>query len=748
VDTSASATTVSVEASGWDALDALAAPSNAPVPSLSHQSSGISSNPSMQSQDDDVFGDFAGTGSSDALTHEPSTAPSKDEGLTGAEGAQPSSLIDFVGPGAAGGYKTGGGDESHLVVEPTDSDDLGDFFGTESSVSKERASSAFRSHQEDISKDAQSQDQVSSTDSGHLKSPAFSPKKPPLPPTGSRSVQYPPPPPQPLSSPYSMERTDSAYYSARTNSIATTFDLGDFEDAVENIDGEDQWQEAEQGEASGDEWKAPVAVDSDDPFAAFDTLTAPAPTLPPLPPLPAYNLDSNTSLPDAHSEISTPTKSQESPNDIAKNDADDDTDEFGDFEAVQMEKGTGTEGVPESKGEEIEDDFGDFAGFESEDGESLVEPGHQEVSQEPDLLGFSSAPAETQPADVIEDDFGDFDEAPPNPAGTTNASAVAVAVSSDVDDFGDFEGVDPDKNAPSDVLAPPNQAADDDEFGDFSSFGEFGSSPEVRDDVLDVRLDDPERKKLVLVREYLVGQSQQLPEVFRTQLGKPGSHVDFGDCFDANIGLDTPLSEGRKRRGQRCAQLLGLLSSTQSKLASTYWAQAIEVARDELAMGSFLLEEASGLSSAEKILVRQPLETMVLGLGEFVRVARLIAASIGDLLMLDDSALLTIDTFASSWCSMALLKGYLEVENLWKNVEKLGKLLGLSSKEDSAFPLESLVDIRRRAAAANPSDPLCQFSLQPLSGADVGKTTTSPVRWKGQPFMACTANFLVHKFVF
>jgi hypothetical protein len=165
-------------------------------------------------------------------------------------------------------------------------------------------------------------------------------------------------------------------------------------------------------------------------------------------------------------------------------------------------------------------------------------------------------------------------------------------------------------------------------------------------------------------------------------------------------------------------------------------------------MGSVLLEEASGLSSAEKKLVHKALETMVFGLGEFVRVARLIASSIGDLLMLDDTALLTIDTFASSWCSMAMLKGYFEVEKLWKNVEKLGKLLGLSPKAGSTFPLESIVEIRRRAAAAKSSDVLCQFTLQPLLKADVGKSTKAPVKWKGQPFMACTANFLVHKFVF
>jgi hypothetical protein len=35
-----------------------------------------------------------------------------------------------------------------------------------------------------------------------------------------------------------------------------------------------------------------------------------------------------------------------------------------------------------------------------------------------------------------------------------------------------------------------------------------------------------------------------------------------------------------------------------------------------------------------------------------------------------------------------------------------------------------------------------------LSAVDDCKSTKAPVKWKGQPFMACTANFLVHKFVF
>jgi hypothetical protein len=56
-----------VEVSGWNALDALAAPANAPLPSLSHQTIGMFK--TMQSQNeeagndndnDDYFEDFAG----------------------------------------------------------------------------------------------------------------------------------------------------------------------------------------------------------------------------------------------------------------------------------------------------------------------------------------------------------------------------------------------------------------------------------------------------------------------------------------------------------------------------------------------------------------------------------------------------------------------------------------------------------------------------------------------------------------
>jgi len=772
-------TTVEVssqEPVGWDALDALQAPVDLPLPSLSHQSSAVSNGPSVDDDDDDdEFGDFAGPGSSETRPEQvdesyaaapvqgksgldaldtlsaPSNAPpptlsqqlpvissnpsmQSDFGVSAAgEGTEPlteqptestetlgwnamdvlpavqnaplpslESLSFEVAPAPLTPDNTGRQEESSDRLQTTNivrtfgNEDIQPSLGTEPALSRDDAALVFRSSDKD------------SVASIHANTtPGASTKKPPLPPSASRLVpnmaapQYLPA--------YDMERTDSAFYSARTNSIATTNeDLGDFQDAVQGID-ESDWQ------GTGDaEVQAVVSstVDSEDPFAAFDSMVAPSSVLLPLP---TYHTQSQGSDP-------TSDKSSTKDDDI-----------FGDFEAISPAKDVTPSDIQEDRVGIMDGDFGDFTNSEPPPAIGSAGSG---------FLGFAA----TQPSTSGEStDYLGGLEVPPADMDALNLLDTAAVD----DDFGDFEGV----GSFQDIAPLEIGAGDkDNEFGDFASFGETGSTPPaldiVPDQVPESNLNDPERKKLGLIRAHLVAQSQQLPDALRTQLNTQGNRIDFGDCFDANIGLETPVSEERKSRAQRCAQLLGLLSSSHSKLASTFWAQAIEVARDELAMGSLLLEEASGLSATEKQLVRQPLQTMFHGLGEFVRVVRSIAATIGDLLMLDDSALLTIDTFASSWCSSALLKNVLEVENIWKGVKDLAAAVGLDSKAKSTFALESIVHVRTRATAANSSGPLCQFTLQPLSKEDVGKNTKSAVTLKGAPYMASTANFLLHKCAF
>jgi hypothetical protein len=88
---------------------------------------------------------------------------------------------------------------------------------------------------------------------------------------------------------------------------------------------------------------------------------------------------------------------------------------------------------------------------------------------------------------------------------------------------------------------------------------------------------------------------------------------------------------------------------------------------------------------------------------------------------------------------MAMLNGL--SGNLWKDVEeKLGKLF-VFPQSGFTFPIgRSLVRCRSQYSAKS-SDLLCQFTLQPLSAADVsGKTPRH--RGNGKANFACTANFL------
>jgi hypothetical protein len=167
------------------------------------------------------------------------------------------------------------------------------------------------------------------------------------------------------------------------------------------------------------------------------------------------------------------------------------------------------------------------------------------------------------------------------------------------------------------------------------------------------------------------------------------------------------------------------------------------VVQDELSKGITLLQEADKLPKKDKEYACQHLETYVDGLGEIVRVARSITATIGDLLMLESSSLLTIDTLSSSWCSLALLNDALEVEKLWKDIAELKSKLGLSNHRN----VESLVDIRSFQARLSPLD-LCHFTLQVLPTEQEQTSTKSGVKWEGRPFMACAANFLGNRCAF
>jgi len=449
------------------------------------------------------------------------------------------------------------------------------------------------------------------------------------------------------------------------------------------------------------------------------------------------------------------------------------------------------------------DGFGDFAGVGSTGAEIQAPeqpaPSLQKaVEMERTDSAFYSA--EMKPASSVGSDelFG-FEDAVDAFDSATGAKAVEEEdlVADDTDDFGDFGGF---EAAPSSAIDTGNeqfplpaeavehknafestqtesevdhtsgQTLQDDDFGGFASFDAFtppppvdvaaadSQAPETKDAFAVEDSDDwdafqgasnetkpsPVVESLAREKDMIVAKSFQLPEALRRKLD--GDIVDFNDCFDANIGVESPLTDGQKDRLQRAAQLLELLSSSHSKLASTYWAQCFAVARDELSKAVQLFQEAKGFLPDDQEHVRGPLQNYFAGLREFVRVARFVTATIGDILMLEHTALLTIDTLSSSWCSIALVSEALEVETLWREVEECGLDLGLTTKNEKSNPLSTLTQIRSSRSGSCEASQLDQFTLQFLS---VGKaTTTSTVEWEGKPFMACTANFLAHKCAF
>jgi len=392
-------------------------------------------------------------------------------------------------------------------------------------------------------------------------------------------------------------------------------------------------------------------------------------------------------------------------------------------------------------GEEGHDEFGNFGVAELTSAlASVSEPEAVDTDEFGDVGSAGIAPTSTSgafPSASSEEEFGnfgDFGSAELAPAPTAEVAATSGVEEDDLGDFGDFGS--------AELTLPAGKTGEKEaeDFGDFGSAEITSSGGKEFDEA---------RERLALVKQQIVSSSLRLPEPIRRRLGNHGDLVDYGDVFDSNIGFDVPVSDERRKRASCCLQIMDLLSSRYAKLASTYWGQAISVAREELSTGFFLLEEASSVSLDAISVCREKLETYVHGLGEFVRVTRSIVATIGDLLMLETSAVLTIDTLTFTWCSIPLLKDALEVEKLWRDVANLGTRLKLASKQDTPHRLESLAEIRALAASrrsrVTSTEQLCQFTLQPLPPPAHVPLTKSSVTWDGHAFMACTANFLKHK---
>jgi hypothetical protein len=368
-----------------------------------------------------------------------------------------------------------------------------------------------------------------------------------------------------------------------------------------------------------------------------------------------------------------------------------------------------------------DDDFGDFGSFDQAPAISAVDASEP---QEQQAAGNGECKAQTAAAGQGTNDDDDFDES--------------------FGDFGSFEeapastSFSPAEPAKLELVQPQEIGAEfEASFGDFAA---VSSPPEGSKDFEDGSLQDAVR-----LRDQIRSMSLQLPDPLRRKVGS-SDDIDLGECFEVNIGMDIPLDASRRQRAERCIQLLELLSTSQTKrLGSTYWRQVFTVALEELAFGITLLNEAERLSSREREQVRRPLELLIAGFAEYIRVVRSIVATIGDLLMLEPSALLTIDTWTSTWCSMSIIENVLVIEKLWKEIRNKSSELGLSMSSAVESKDNSLNAIRTTSVHRFPaSSHVCQLTLQPISPEDK-ETTKSEVTWQGRKYMACSANFLVHR---
>jgi hypothetical protein len=359
---------------------------------------------------------------------------------------------------------------------------------------------------------------------------------------------------------------------------------------------------------------------------------------------------------------------------------------------------------------EGEDSFGDFR--------APSNPPEVQDTNDDEWGAFGSGTGSTDDVnpprtqESVDDEWGAFDNAGPAKSTDDKFDGFSNFQSSEEEHFGSNQ------TAPS--------ISSDDEFGDFGGFDGAGSGKSTIENAMQEK-----------VREL----SLQLPESLLRKSGLSGEHVDLGECFEVNIGLELDLDASRRQRFERCMQVLEILTKSDSKLAS-YWEQLFTVVKDELVNGRRILSEAKMLSPDDMKSVKKPLQTMISGFAEYLRVIRSIVASIGDMLMLDDSALLTIDTWASTWCSLAILEKPVEIEQLWKELEK--EAVALSQLFAKANDTMSLKMIRRRVFDRSPSRKLCHLTLIPLSKQDKG-TTTGVVSWQGKDFMACSANILANR---
>jgi len=218
-----------------------------------------------------------------------------------------------------------------------------------------------------------------------------------------------------------------------------------------------------------------------------------------------------------------------------------------------------------------------------------------------------------------------------------------------------------------------------------------------------------------------------------------GDNVDgFGDfsSFDDGAQQLEEVKEGSQKSSLSRQELIG---SEYTNLMER-WASVVSTVKTDVERGRKIIEYISKtLPSSDRAIIfkSSKLQNHVLGLAEFVRVVRCIAATIADVFCLSDN----IDLQAShlpEWNDNPIIADAIAIETLWSEINSRVIELGVLRRPPQ---LETVVEIRGRAniATVQQKTDLCHLTLQPF----VEKPCTqSSVDWNGNKYMACAANLL------
>lgn len=336
-------------------------------------------------------------------------------------------------------------------------------------------------------------------------------------------------------------------------------------------------------------------------------------------------------------------------------------------------------------------------------------------------------------------------------------------------DFGCFEGVEPLSNAQpigSSEFGPPKAEVSDSRSTENSDFGDFHQiemNPELKHEAcptetrFDAFSDNSANNKNIASDNISKPTRKQLQDEFVLRIGalppcarcilqdSKDSQIDFKAIFDRNVGAG-PIKESDVDRLNKSQMLIDCIASSHRDTRDMYWEKVFSIVTEDTKQAHDILQESLNLDEESRKSIRDRLRMYVLQIAEMVRVTRNISATIADILLVEPLSVLSDATLEPSWGSLRIACKALDTEKAWKHLQDLALQHGIVDPEEfQHFP--SLVSIRSRRTehVGSTQTKRCFCTLQPLYPEDGNPQTTSAVKWKGNFYMACAANFLVNR---